>query len=139
MFVNIPLTNLITFIAFILSLSLNVNALVHRLQIKMPDDEPMVKERISINSNGNNNNGNILSREVINHVRHKHEQTVGNVHIVTNIDIANLITILNMSTPIIGQSINPPSTMTVAVATVPGKFLRVEYLYTKLFYYCCSC
>lgn len=110
------------FVAFILSL--NVNALVHRLEITMPDDEPMVKDRFSIDGNGNN--GSILSREVINHVRHKHEQTVGNVHIVTNIDIANLITILNTSAPVSGQPINAPSSASTApaaaaITTAPGK------------------
>lgn len=111
MFVNLHTTNSIVFVAFILSL--NVNALVHRLKATTPDDEPMVKERFSIDSNVNN--GSVLSNRVINHVHHKHEQTVGNVHIVTNIDIANLITILNMSAPISGQPINVPSAIAATV------------------------
>lgn len=47
-----------------------------------------------------NSNRNIASRETINHVRHQHEQTIGNIHVLTNIDIANLITILNGSQPV---------------------------------------
>lgn len=136
MFVNFPTANGIVLIAIILSI--NVNAVVHRLELTKAGDEPMVKERIpNVNSNGNNN-GNILSREVINHVRHKHEQTVGNVHIVTNIDIANLITILNMSTPITGQSIKAPSTQAVAAAKVPGKLVKEVYSYTNAFDFCFS-
>lgn len=126
--------NFVVFVAFVLSFE--VNAVVHVLQIATKsEDKPLVTERfanVNSNSNGSGNNTNILSREVINHVRHKHEQTIGNVHIVTNIDIANLITILNTSTPISGQSINVPSTtspVAVAVPTVPGKSgsLRQKY------------
>lgn len=113
MFVHFQTTILVAFI-----LSFNVNAVIHRFQITKSDDKPSIKERFTeINSN----NGNISAREVINHVRHKHEQTIGNVHIVTNIDIANLITILNSSTPISVQSINVPSTAPPAAAAASGK------------------
>lgn len=126
MFVNVQIVISFVLVAFISIFSLNVNALVHRLMIQMPNNQPEVKDRFSINNNSNdnnNNNGSIASSEVINHVRHKHEQTIGNVHIVTNIDIANLITILNMSAPVSGQSIDVPSTTITAVpATIlPGK------------------
>lgn len=39
----------------------------------------------------------IVSRETINHVHHKHEHTIGNLHILTHINIANVITVLNAS------------------------------------------
>lgn len=90
----------------------DVNASVHHLEITLPDSEPVVNERFSVNGN----NASVVQREIVNHVRHKHEQTIGNVHIVTNIDIANLITILNSSAPIFGQS--------TAAAAKPGKLLE---------------
>lgn len=39
----------------------------------------------------------IVSRETINHVHHKHEHTIGNLHILTHINIANVVTVLNGS------------------------------------------
>lgn len=105
MFTSVQTIIYVVFVAFILSF--NVNASVHRLEITVPDNEPVIEERFSVDSSGTN--GSVLSREVINHVRHKHEQTIGNVHIVTNIDIANLITILNTSAPISVHSIHAPS------------------------------
>lgn len=39
----------------------------------------------------------IVSRETINHVHHKHEHTIDNLHILTHINIANVITVLNAS------------------------------------------
>lgn len=51
-------------------------------------------------SNPTIQNGNVASRETINHVRHQHQQTIGNVHVVTEIDIKNIIAILNGSEPI---------------------------------------
>lgn len=54
-------------------------------------------------SNNNNNNynstnaENIVSRETLNHVRHQHHQQIGNVQIITEIDIKNLVSILNTS------------------------------------------
>lgn len=105
----------IVFVAFVaIMLSVDANASVHRLEITVPDNEPVVKERFSINGNGNNES--VVSREVINHVRHKHEQTIGNIHIVTNIDIANLVTILNTSAPLAAPVI-PTTTTTIK----PGK------------------
>lgn len=56
---------------------------------------------ISLTNNNNNNNStmaeNIVSRETINHVRHQHHQQIGNVQIITEIDIKNLVSILNTS------------------------------------------
>lgn len=51
------------------------------------------------NHNNNNltNDENIVSRETINHVRHQHHQQIGNVQIITEIDIKNLVSILNTS------------------------------------------
>lgn len=76
-----------------------VDALVYRhANIKL-DENPIIRSRFSINNR--TKNGSMVSKEVINHVHHKHEQTVGNVHILTHINIANLITILNTSAPAI--------------------------------------
>lgn len=116
MFINLQTIVYFVFVTFILSL--NGNAVVHRLKITVPDNDTTVKERFSLDNSGNN--GSIVSRGVINHVRHKHEQTVGNVHILTNIDIANLITILNTSALIPGSSAEAPSVTTTTV-TAPGK------------------
>lgn len=100
----------IAFIAFgigVIISSHNVDAFTyHRAIDKL--DEPLVKEQHSINSDRNNERG--VSREVINHVRHQHQQTIGNVHIFTNIDIANLITILNVSAASGGQSTDATTT-----------------------------
>lgn len=56
---------------------------------------------IPLTNNNNNNNStnteNIVSRETINHVRHQHHQQIGNVQIITEIDIKNLVSILNTS------------------------------------------
>lgn len=41
---------------------------------------------------------NTISRETINHVRHQHQQQIGNVRVVTEIDIKNLITLLTENT-----------------------------------------
>lgn len=108
------LTRLQTIVCVAFILSIDVNASVHRLEITVPDKEPVIEERFSVNSSGNNDS--VLSREVINRVHHKHEQTIGNVHIVTNIEIANLITILNMSAPIPGQSIGAPASAATTAA-----------------------
>lgn len=67
-----------------------------------------IENGLSVNdSNGNpmaNNNNNsltnaenIVSRETINHVRHQHHQQIGNLQIITEIDIKNLVSILNTS------------------------------------------
>lgn len=93
-----------------------VNALA-LLSVSKYDGKPLVNERFSIN--GGRSNEIVIPREVINHVRHKHEQTIGNIHISTNIDIANTITILNTSAPTTSQSSNA----TVLTLLVPGKFV----------------
>lgn len=51
------------------------------------------------NNNNNNltNTENIVSRETINHVQHQHHQQIGNLQIITEIDIKNLVSILNTS------------------------------------------
>lgn len=112
MLTTLQTTVYVVLVAYILSF--DVSASVHQLEITVPDTEPVVNERFSVNGSGNNES--VLSREIINHVRHKHEQTVGNVHIVTNIDIANLITILNTSAPISAQSVDAPSSSSSAAA-----------------------
>lgn len=38
-----------------------------------------------------------VSRETINHVHHQHEHTIGNLHILTHINIANVVSVLNAS------------------------------------------
>lgn len=100
------------FVVIILS-SYNVNAFVYRHAIDKLD-VPLVKEQHSVNSDRNNERD--VSREVINHVHHQHQQTIGNVHILTNIDIANLITILNVSAASGGQSTD--------ATTIPGKWRK---------------
>lgn len=92
----------------------NASELSSNRMIDRPNVKPLVKERFSINSNGSSES--VVSREVINHVRHQHQQTIGNVHVLTNIDIANLITILNASVPTVGQPTDATST--------PGKIVK---------------
>lgn len=94
------------------------NVAGERHVIANSDAKPLVKEQFSINSSGNNES--IVSREVINHVRHQHQQTVGNVHILTNIDIANLITILNESASTDGQTADA-TTAPLTTKTTFGK------------------
>lgn len=91
-------------VAFVLYAGM-VDAFTYRMAInKRSVEKPLVSERFSINSDANNES--VVSTGVINHVRHKHEQTIGNVHVLTNIDIANLITIRNTSDPSAGQQTN---------------------------------
>lgn len=80
------------------------------------DAKPIVRVRFSID--GSTKNGTNVSKEVINHVHHEHEQTIGNVHVLTQINIANLITILNTS----ASTTHPPSDAT----TNPGKRKHVH-------------
>lgn len=110
----------IVFVAFIIvGLSLlEVDAFVYPLAIDKLN-EPLFKKQHSINGGGSNES--VVSGEVINHVRHQHEQTIGNVHILTNIDIANLITILNVSAPAPTTAVAGQST---DATTQPGKCLR---------------
>lgn len=75
------------------------------------DANPIVRVRFSID-------GTNVSKEVINHVHQEHEQTIGNVHVLTQINIANLITILNTS----ASTTHPPSDAT----TNPGKRKHVH-------------
>lgn len=88
----------ILIIAFV-ALASVTNAFAYRLAMEKLDEKPLVDEQFSNSGGVGMNDGSVAQREVINHVHHKHEQTIGNVHILTNIDIANLITILNGSTP----------------------------------------
>lgn len=90
---------------------IGVDAFVYRYAVDKSNEKPLVSERFSIDNNGNNES--TALREVINHVRHQHEQTIGNVHVLTNIDIANTITILNASVPANSQPNN--------VTPTPGK------------------
>lgn len=110
----------IVFVAVIIvGLSLlEVDAFVYPLAIDKLN-EPLFKKQHSINGGGSNES--VVSGEVINHVRHQHEQTIGNVHILTNIDIANLITILNVSAPAPTTAVAGQST---DATTQPGKCLR---------------
>lgn len=94
--------------------SLDDKPIDYRVSISKYDEKALANERFSFN--GSNDS----ATEVVNHVRHKHEQTIGNYHIVTNIDIANTITILNSSVPTTSQSSNA----TVLTLLLPGKFSK---------------
>lgn len=98
-----------------------VNAFAYRLTMEKSDENPLVNQQFSINSVANNES--IVSREVINHVHHQHQQTIGNIHILTNIDIANLITILNTSNPTSSSTINgqPTDATAMSMTIIPGK------------------
>lgn len=98
----------VTFVVFV-----GVDAFVYRYAVDKSNEKPLVSERFSIDSNGNTES--TALREVINHVHHQHEQTIGNVHVLTNIDIANTITILNASAPAHSQPID------VTTTKAPGK------------------
>lgn len=113
----------IVFVAFIIvGLSLlEVDAFVYPLAIDKLN-EPLFKKQHSINGGGSNES--VVSGEVINHVRHQHEQTIGNVHILTNIDIANLITILNVSAPAPTTAATGVAGQSTDATTQPGKCLR---------------
>lgn len=71
---------------------------------------PIVSERFSVESGANNDS--IVSRDVINRVHHQHEQNIGNIHVLTHINIENVITIRNESNP--NNSSHPADT--------PGKW-----------------
>lgn len=88
-----------------------VDAFAYRHAIVKLDKEPVISGRLSIVDE--TRNGSIVAKEVINHVHHQHEQTIGNVHVLTNINIANLVTIFNKSV----SAIDRPSDAT----TNPGK------------------
>lgn len=125
MVMNLPKRMQLTFVAYNLLVVISlveVDALVYRRTI----DEPLVKEQQSINSNGNNEN--VVSREVINHVRHQHQQTIGNVHILTNIDIANLITILNVSASNAAASATAATGQSTEMTPQSGKCLRKNFI-----------
>lgn len=120
-------------IAFV-ALASVANAFAYRLATAKSDEKPLVDERFS---NSGANNESVAQREVINHVHHKHEQTIGNVHILTNIDIANLITILNGSAPTSTSPQQPQQfggqptgatamspTITTSMTVVPGKCFK---------------
>lgn len=110
-------------VAFIMCAGV-VNAFAYRLGIEKSDEKPLFSERISIDSGVSNESA--VSREVINHVHHQHQQTIGNVHILTNIDIANLITILNTSAPTTSSTNNGQPTHATDTSTtiMPGKYFK---------------
>ena len=136
----------ILIIAFV-ALASVANAFAYRLAVDKSDEKPLVDERLSNSGGGGANNESVAQREVINHVHHKHEQTIGNVHILTNIDIANLITILNGSTPTStspqqqqqqqqfgGQPTDATAmspTITTSMTIVPGKCFKRTNKQTK--------
>lgn len=102
-----------------------VNAFAYRLAIDKSDEKPLVSERFSSNIGASNES--VAAREVINHVHHQHQQTIGNVHILTNIDIANLITILNATSPATSSTTNGQPTDVTATSkmmtVMPGKIV----------------
>lgn len=71
---------------------------------------PMVNKSAS-------NPENIVSRETINHVRHQHQQQIGNIRVITEIDIKNLITLLNVSN--INESIDLKPVTMLTTGEVP--------------------
>lgn len=87
----------------------------YRVSVSNFDEKALTNERFAIT--GSNDS----ATELVNRVRHKHEQTIGNYHIVTNIDIANTITVLNSSVPTTSQSSNA----TVLTLLFPGKLKQV--------------
>lgn len=106
-----------------MSTSYKVNAIAYRYAIEK-SDTASINDQHSINSGGSNES--IVSKKVINHVRHQHQQIIGNVHILTNIDIANLITILNESVATGGQS--------TSASITPGKMMtRILYVSNQAF------
>ncbi|XP_055303310.1 uncharacterized protein LOC129568983 [Sitodiplosis mosellana] len=114
----------IIIVAFVILASV-ANAFAYRLAIDKSDEKPLVSERFSINNGVASTNESVAQREVINHVHHQHQQTIGNVHILTNIDIANLITILNASTPTFtshsdGQPTDATAVSPITMTTLPG-------------------
>lgn len=106
---------IVAIVLFVISAA-GVDALVYRRAIDKSDANPLVSQRFSINNNGRNESA--ISSQVVNHVHHRHEQTVGNVHVQTNINITNLITILN--TTAVNASQPADATMTT------GKLCRSE-------------
>lgn len=109
------------FVVTIVMCAVVVNAFAYRLTMGKSDEKPLVSQRFSINSVANNES--VISREVINHVHHQHQQTIGNIHILTNIDIANLITILNTSNPTSSSTVNgqPTDATAMPMTIIPGK------------------
>lgn len=73
-----------------------VDAFAYRQAIVNVNKKPIVGQRFSVETNVRN--GSIIQQDVINRVHHQHEQTIGNIHVLTNIHISNVITVLNATT-----------------------------------------
>lgn len=80
--------NVVLVVVILCSSSLAYN--IERIESEPSPVKQMIVIRLS-----DEENKPIVSRETINHVHHKHEHTIGNLHIVTHINIANVISVLN--------------------------------------------
>lgn len=101
---------------FIFTILCKINALTYQITVS---EKPLISERFLTDSVGN---GEIIkSREITNRVHHKHEQNVGDIHVLTNINIENIVTIRNVSNSNNPSAVANTTSQPIVTTKIPGK------------------